>query len=73
MKNAFVTLVLIFLIFVGIFSIPLLVIWSLNNLFNLEAQYNWKSWVSVYVLLVILSSLSQNTKQEIKTREFWWK
>jgi VanZ family protein len=73
MKNAFVTLVLIFLIFVGIFSIPLLVIWSLNNLFNLEAQYNWKSWVSVYVLLVILSSLSQSTKQEIKAKEFWWK
>lgn len=68
-KEAFVTLILVCFAFFGIFFIPLLVIWSLNNLFSLDVQYNWKTWLSVYVLLVALNSRS--TKQEVKTREFW--
>jgi hypothetical protein len=37
----------------GIFMIlivPLGVIWSFNNLFELGIEYNWKTWLSVVIL-----------------------
>lgn len=54
-KEAFVSLVFIIIYAILAFYFPILFIWSLNNLFNLEIPYNWKTWLSTYIFLTILN------------------
>lgn len=68
-KEAFVSLVLVIICVSIVFYFPLLIIWSLNNLFNLEIPYNWKTWLSTYVLLTILNLGRAGGQKE--TKLFW--
>lgn len=67
-KEAFVSLVLVIICVSIVFYFPLLFIWSLNNLFNLEIPYNWKTWLSTYILLTILNLGKAGQKE---TKLFW--
>lgn len=46
----------ILIILISIIVMPFLVIWSLNNLFNLTITYSLTNWVSVFVLGMFLNS-----------------
>lgn len=51
MKILFGLVLLLLYITVG----PVLLIWSLNNLFNLNILYTFNNWLSCYILMAILS------------------
>jgi membrane protein implicated in regulation of membrane protease activity len=59
MKYVFaILLILIYLIF-G----PLLFIWSLNTLFNMNILYTFDTWIASYIFLVVLNiATNQHTK-----------
>lgn len=46
----------IIIIIISIVVMPFLIIWSLNNLFNLTITYSLTNWVSVFVLGMFLNS-----------------
>lgn len=71
--NSKEALVYLFFVLLGatvIFFAPLLVIWSINNIFNTETPYNWKTWISVYILLTIINSSLRNGESN-KVKNFW--
>lgn len=70
MKNLVVTICLIVLSLIGLCYVPILTIWSLNNLFDLSIDYNWKTWCSVYILYFLFSCAS---KQQVKQEKPFWK
>lgn len=74
-KDALVTLSVLLLSTTAVFLFPLIIIWSINNLFNLEIQYTWKTWVSVYVLLVVFGVIVKDQKKQetIRTPDLWWR
>jgi len=42
---------------------PILFIWSLNTLFNINMLYTFNNWLAVYILLVILNvAVTPHTK-----------
>jgi uncharacterized membrane protein YqjE len=47
-------------------SLPLLIIWSLNNLFKLDIAYNLKDWFSILVLLTILNAHFKTSRSLVK-------
>ncbi len=65
MKYVFAfVLVLIYLIF-G----PLLFIWSLNTLFNMNMLYTFNNWLATYVLLVIVNIVANPHTQIVKNQD----
>jgi hypothetical protein len=53
MKIAIIVTVVLFSLLV----LPLLIIWSLNNIFKLGIAYNVSDWFSILVLLTILNAI----------------
>lgn len=51
--------IFIALTFVSIYLIgmPLLVIWSLNNLLTTNIEYNYLTWSSVLILYIVIDNL----------------
>jgi Gpi18-like mannosyltransferase len=74
-KDALVTLSIALISVTGIFFFPLLIIWSINNLSNLDVQYTWKTWISVYVLIVVFAAIMKEQKKQetISTPDLWWR
>jgi Gpi18-like mannosyltransferase len=74
-KDALVTLSIALISVTGIFFFPLLIIWSINNLSNLDVQYTWKTWISVYVLIVVFAAIMKEQKKQetIRTPDLWWR
>lgn len=74
-KEALVTFLLVMISASFIFLFPLIFIWSINNLFNLDVGYTWKTWVSTYILLVVFGAIIKDQKKQenLKTTDFWWK
>ena len=74
-KEALVTFVMVMISASFIFLFPLIFIWSINNLFNLDVGYTWKTWISTYILLVIFGAIIKDQKKQenLKTTDFWWK
>ena len=74
-KEALVTFVMVMISASFIFLFPLIFIWSINNLFNLDVGYTWKTWISTYILLVVFGTIVKDQKKQenIKTTDFWWK
>ena len=69
-KEILVTLGLVLLSFFLIFYTPLLVIWALNNLFHLDTPYNWKTWISVFILSTLAKTIVSKN-EETKIKSFW--
>lgn len=69
-KEVFITFFLVLLGVASIFYSPLIIIWSINNLFNLETPYNWKTWVSVVVLLTTANLIVRDNENK-KNKPFW--
>ena len=74
-KEALVTFVMVMISASFIFLFPLIFIWSINNLFNLDVGYTWKTWISTYILLVVFGAIIKDQKKQenLKTTDFWWK
>lgn len=67
-------LVYFFLVLLGatiIFAAPLVIIWSINNIFSTETPYTWKTWISVYILLTVVNSSLRNVESNNKLKNFW--
>lgn len=62
MKNAIIISIVLFTLSI----IPLLTIWSLNNLFKIGIAYNVSNWISVLVLLTILNSVFRGSSTPSK-------
>lgn len=64
MKYVFaLVLILIYLIF-G----PILFIWSLNTLFNMNILYTFNNWLATYIFLVIINIATNPHTQIVKTQ-----
>jgi len=74
-KDALVTLSIALISVTGIFFFPLIIIWSINNLSNSDIQYTWKTWVSVYILIVVFAAIIKDTKKQeaVRTPDLWWR
>lgn len=71
-KDAIVTFIFVLFCVVVVFYVPLVGIWSINNLFNLDIPYNWKTWASFYILYVYAGALTAKNKDvEPKINKFW--
>jgi hypothetical protein len=70
-KEVFITFTLFLICATLLFYMPLLIIWALNNLFNLDAPYNWKTWVSVYILFALVNSMISKNESCVKVKDFW--
>ena len=57
-----VTLVIIAIIFLGIFW-PLVLIWSLNTLFGLGIAYTFINWLAMLVITISFGKASVNAKK----------
>lgn len=71
-KEVLVTFFMVILLTFVIFLFPMIIIWAMNNLFKLEILYNWKNWVSVYILLVVLSAACKDQKITTKEKNFYY-
>lgn len=71
MKQTLVTLSLIILILLLFFWVPLIIIWSLNNLFMLNIPFTWKTWLSVYILWGLIASSMNKENSNNLTKDFW--
>lgn len=69
-KEVLVSFVAIMFAALIIFYFPMVLIWSMNNLFSLEISYNWKTWISVYIILSVFGSMTKNTEYKQKIN-FW--
>ena len=54
-KMIFVILVALFFIVFG----PIVVIWSMNTLFNLDIDYNFNTWAAAAFLSSLISGVSR--------------
>jgi hypothetical protein len=71
-KQTLVTLSLLMFTVILFFWIPLVIIWSLNNLFMLDIPFTWKTWLSVYILwALIASSINRENSSNNFTKDFW--
>lgn len=59
----------LFLLLIYIIFGPILVIWSLNNLFILNIQYTFNNWLSCYILMSILSMIFHNNGVSVKIQD----
>lgn len=59
----------LFLLLIYIIFGPILVIWSLNNLFILNIDYTFNNWLSCYILMSVLSIIFHNSGTSVKTRD----
>lgn len=48
---------------------PILVLWSLNNLFALGITYTFNNWLSCYILMAVLSIIFNNTGVSVKVQD----
>jgi hypothetical protein len=51
-------LVYLVVLFLYIAFAPLLLMWSLNNLFSLEIAYNFNNWLSTYIILTLFHGIT---------------
>lgn len=56
----------LFLLLIYIIFGPILVIWSLNNLFILNIEYTFNNWLSCYILMSVLSIIFHNNGVSVK-------
>jgi hypothetical protein len=59
----------LFLLLIYIIFGPILVIWSLNNLFILNIEYTFNNWLSCYILMSILSIIFHNHGVSVKIQD----
>jgi hypothetical protein len=45
---------------------PILMIWSLNNLFKLAIEYNYINWLSAFALLTIMDTIFNGSNRASK-------
>jgi hypothetical protein len=45
---------------------PLLLMWSLNNLFSLEIAYNFNNWLSVYIIISLFHGITHQQSTNLK-------
>jgi hypothetical protein len=45
---------------------PILMIWSLNNLFKLGIDYSYINWLSVFALLTIMDTIFNGSNRASK-------
>lgn len=50
----FKTIMTFLFLLLMMFTTPILTIWSLNNLFNLNILYNFQNWASALFLILVL-------------------
>lgn len=48
---------------------PLLFIWSLNTLFNLNILYTFNNWLASYILLVIFNMATNSTTKIVQNQD----
>lgn len=48
---------------------PLLFIWSLNTLFNLNILYTFNTWLASYILLVIFNMATSSTTKIVQNQD----
>lgn len=45
---------------------PLLLMWSLNNLFSLGIAYNFNNWLSTYIILSLFHGITHQQSTNLK-------
>ena len=71
-KKSITLLILTALIVVLVYYIPILLIWSINTLFETNILYTWTNWFASLILLMLVgngsgvSYRSKQTKKETK-------
>ena len=56
MREIFVIVCILLIVFVLIAFVPLATIWSLNTLFNLEIEYSFLNWLAASWLLFMINN-----------------
>jgi membrane protein implicated in regulation of membrane protease activity len=56
MREIFVIVCVLLIVFVLIAFVPLATIWSLNTLFNLEIEYSFLNWLAASWLLFMINN-----------------
>jgi len=51
------TAIIITFVLFSLLVLPLIIIWSLNNIFKLGIVYNIQDWASILALLIILNAI----------------
>lgn len=58
----------LFLLLIYIIFGPILVMWSLNNLFILNIEYTFNNWLSTYILMSVLSIIFYSSRDSGKEK-----
>jgi hypothetical protein len=59
-------ILLLIIAFIYMVFAPILVIWSLNNLFKLAIDYSYINWLSVFALLTIMDTIFNGSNRASK-------
>lgn len=58
----------VFLILIYLIFGPILVIWSLNTMFALSIEYTFNTWLSCYILMVVLNMIFNGNGVSLKIK-----